>query len=98
MADNPDSRTFSGKTDGICLGSSQTVNVVLFSFTCRKLSIWDKYFRLSYLRSGGLGARKQGVPGCGNLVESLVGFGLFGPPQVAICSWNRVLKRALTAA
>jgi hypothetical protein len=48
-----DSRTFLPETTGIRLGSSQNVNVVLFSLACRKVSISHKYFELSHLHPGG---------------------------------------------
>jgi hypothetical protein len=48
-----DSRTFSRETTGIRLGSSQNVNVVLFSLACRKVSTLYKYFVLSHLHPGG---------------------------------------------
>jgi hypothetical protein len=48
-----DSRTFSPKTTGIRLGSSQNVNGVLFSLACRKVSILYKYFVFSHLHSSG---------------------------------------------
>jgi hypothetical protein len=46
-----DSRTFSPKTTGIRLGSSQNVNGVLFSLACRRISTLYKYFVFSHLHS-----------------------------------------------
>src|SRR5579863_8358956 len=81
-----DSRTFSPKTDGIRLGSSQNVNVVLFSLTCCKVSTSHKYFGLSHLHSGGWELGLRGAQGCGNLVESLAKSGCFGPPPARDCT------------
>src|ERR1700683_1165540 len=81
-----DSRTFSADFTGIRLGSSQNVNVVLFSLTCCKVSTSHKYFGLSHLHSCGWGAGQSGAPGCGNLVESLAKFGWFGPPLGRDCT------------
>jgi len=67
-----DSRTFWQQSRGIRLASSQTVNVVLFSLTCRKVSTSPKYFVLGYLRLRGPHPVGRNVLGCGNLVESSV--------------------------
>src|SRR5271165_2387583 len=69
---HPDSRTFPRETGGILLGSSQNVNVVLFSLACRKESIPLKYFESSHLHLSGWGPEWHGSCSCGNLVETSV--------------------------
>src|ERR1700683_4438709 len=93
-----DSRTFSADFTGIRLGSSQNVNVVLFSLTCCKVSTWHKYFGFSHLTSGGREPRRSGAPGCGNLVESLAKSGCSALPWVAIAPRNRDRNWVPTAA
>src|SRR5208282_6677955 len=66
----PDSRTFSRYSGGIHLGSSQNVNVVLFSLACRKVSIRSKYFVVSHLHPGDGGVGSLDAQACGNPVES----------------------------
>jgi len=68
----PDSRTFLQQSCGIRLGSSQTVNVVLFSLACRKVYSSPKYFVLGHLRPREPDPAERCVSGCGNLVESSV--------------------------
>jgi hypothetical protein len=62
--------TFPSLFTGIRLGSSQKINVVLFSVACHILSSPHKYFGFSHLRLGGSGCARFKGFACGNLVES----------------------------
>ena len=91
----PDSRTFSPKTTGIRLGSSQNVNVVLFSLACRKVSTLHKYFDIKPLASGWLRALENVAA---RAVEILWKVWRVRPSPGAIAALDRAGNRGPTAA
>src|SRR2546425_9795247 len=54
-----DSRTFLEETRGIRLGSSQIVNVVLFSVACHSVTTLSKQLISDYLQAGDQGSLDQ---------------------------------------